>query len=244
MPRSPCLCSSRSRAGWCSRPGRTSSPSFGATRRRSPDGAGRRTEWIRHQTDWRGLGINKALSRATSCSAAPSSRLYHALLGANARNLLTYDIAQQDRIRIAIDDNVGWLDFTHGITFANAVREQCTKYPELWPSALLQMACFSGRNAPYTNGVEDAEEWRVRDAGAFVDEAVEGLFDHGAGEFIVSVHLLKTVMAAREELRADPPDEVAELLAAGLNRFLHSRLKRRQVRRSVYQAMKFVAYDG
>ena len=82
------------------------------------------------------------------------------------------------------------------------------------------------------------------DAGAFIGEALEGLFDHGQGEFIVSVHLLKTVMAAREELRADPPAEVADLLAAGINRFLHSRLKRRQVRRSVYQVMKFVAYDG
>ena len=37
---------------------------------------------------------------------------------------------------------------------------------------------------------------------------------------------------------------LGEFLAAGLNRFLHARLKRRQVRRSVYQAMKFVAYDG
>ena len=194
--------------------------------------------------DWRGLGINKALSRAASFSAAPPARLYHALLGANARNLLTFDVAQQDRIRIPIDDNVGWLDFTHGITFASAVREQCTKYPELWPAALLQMACFSGRNAPYTVEGDEAASFRVDDAGAFMDDAVEGLFDHGAGEFIVSVHLLKTVMAAREEVRAHPPAEVVELLAAGLNRFLHSRLKRRQVRRSVYQAMKFVAYDG
>ena len=60
----------------------------------------------------------------------------------------------------------------------------------------------------------------------------------------MSVHLLKTVLAAREELRADPPPDVADLVVAGLNRFLHARLKRRQVRRSVYQAMKFVAYDG
>ena len=35
-----------------------------------------------------------------------------------------------------------------------------------------------------------------------------------------------------------------DALAAGLNRFLNARLKRRQVRRSVYQAMKFVAHDG
>ena len=194
--------------------------------------------------DWRGLGINKALSQAVSASGAPPARLFHALLGANARNLLTFDAEQQDRIRVPVDDSVGWLSFTHGITFANAVREQCTKFPHLWPAALLQMACFSGRNAPYTGAEEEIEAWRVDDAGAFIGEAVEGLFDHGVGEFIVSVHLLKTVMATREELRAAPPVEVAELLAAGLNRFLHSRLKRRQVRRSVYQAMKFVAYDG
>ena len=171
-------------------------------------------------------------------------RLFHALLGANARNLLTFDAGQQDRIRISIDDNVGWLDFTHGITFANAVRVQCARFPELWPAALLQMACFSGRNTPYTDGGMDVEAWRVEDPEAFLDEAVEGLFDHGIDEFIVSVHRLKTVMAAREELRAGPPAEIADLIAAGLNRFLHARLKRKQVRRNVYQAMKFVARDG
>ena len=194
--------------------------------------------------NWRGLGINKALAQASSSSGAPPMRLFHALLGANARNLLTFDAEHQDRVRVPIDDNVGWLDFTHGITFANAVRTQCAKFPELWPPALLQMACFSGRNAPYTDAEQDLESWRVEDTGAFLERAVEGLFDHGAGEFIVSVHLLKTVLAAREELRAGPPAEVAGLVAAGLNRFLHARLKRRQVRRSVYQAMKFVAYDG
>ena len=197
--------------------------------------------------DWRGLGIGKALARATDASAAPPMRLFHALLGANARNLLTFDDEHQDRVRVSVDDNVGWLSFTHGITFANAVRAQCARFPELWPPALAQMACFSGRNAPYTAGGEEGEEdseWWVRDTGAFLERAVEGLYDHGAGEFIVSVHLLKTVLATREELRAEPPAEVAGLLAAGLNRFLNARLKRRQVRRSVYQAMKFVAYDG
>ena len=194
--------------------------------------------------EWRGLGIDKALAHAAASSAAPPIRLYHALLGANARNLLTFDAEHQDRVRIPVDDNVGWLSFTHGITFANAVRTQCSRFPELWPSALLQMACFSGRNAPYTAGVGEDQAWRVEDVDSFLEAAVERLYDHGAGEFIVSVHLLKTVLAAREELRASPPPEVADLLSAGLNRFLHARLKRRQVRRSVYQAMKFVAYDG
>ena len=196
--------------------------------------------------DWRGLGINKSLARAAASSAAPPMRLFHALLGSNAHNLLAFDDQHQDRIRIPVDDNVGWLSFTHGITFANAVRTQCAKFPELWPPALAQMACFSGRNAPYTvgEGEGDVASWRVDDADAFLAGAVEGLYDHGCGEFIVSVHLLKTVLATREELRAEPPAEVAVVLAAGLNRFLHARLKRRQVRRSVYQAMKFVAYDG
>ncbi len=193
---------------------------------------------------WHGLGIDKALARAAASSAAPPMRLFHALLGANARNLLTFDAGHEDQVRIPIADNVGWLSFTHGITFANAVRLQCARFPELWPAALLQMACFSGRNAPYTAGGDDDASWRVDDADAFLGAAVERLYDHGAGEFIVSVHLLKTVLATREEIRAGPPPEVADLLAAGLNRFLNARLKRRQVRRSVYQAMKFVAYDG
>ena len=194
--------------------------------------------------DWRGLGIDKALARAVASSAAPPLPLFHALLGANARNLLTFDDGHQDRVRVPVADNVGWLSFTHAITFANAVREQCARFPELWPPALLQMACFSGRNAPYTVSEADGVSWRVDDPDAFLAGAVDELYDHGAGEFIVSVHLLKTVLAAREELRAEPPPDVADLVVAGLNRFLHARLKRRQVRRSVYQAMKFVAYDG
>ena len=196
--------------------------------------------------DWRGLGIDKALARAVASSAAPPMVHFHALLGANARNLLTFDDAHEDRVRVSVDDNVGWLSFTHGITFANAVRKQCAKFPELWPPALLQMACFSGRNARHA-AREDGDNgapWRVDDTDAFLASAVEGLYDHGCGEFIVSVHLLKTVLAVREELRAEPPAEVADLLGAGLNRFLNARLKRRQVRRSVYQAMKFAALDG
>ncbi|MCY4454533.1 MAG: hypothetical protein OXC01_21565 [Immundisolibacterales bacterium] len=60
----------------------------------------------------------------------------------------------------------------------------------------------------------------------------------------MSVQLLKTVPAAREERRAQPPADVADLLAAGLKRYMHARVKRRPVRRSVFPAMKFVAYGG
>ena len=168
--------------------------------------------WNEHQNgadpapaDWHGLSIRQALARTASSSASPPMRLFHALLGANARNLLTFDDGHQDRVRVSIDDNVGWLSFTHGITFANAVRVQCAKFPELWPPALLQMACFSGRNARYTDDSIDVEAWRVEHVSAFMEEAIEGLFDHGIDEFIVSVHRLKTVLAVREETARRAP---------------------------------------
>ena len=194
--------------------------------------------------DWRKLTINRALERAVASSGAEPIKLYEALLGANAANLISFDIRQQDKAHIKVDDNIGWLDFSHGITFANAVRGQCTRFPELWPAGLLQMALFSGRNAPYTLDEVDLNGWRVEDVDGFFHEVVERLFDHGVDEFIVSVHLLKTVMAAREEVRAGIPEEVADLVAAAVNRFLNSPLKRKQVRRTAYQAMKFVSYDG
>ena len=68
--------------------------------------------------------------------------------GLHANNMLAYDMDYQEHTDRSFRDNVGWLDFTHAITFANAVHLECAKFPKLWPQGLLQMACFSGRNAP------------------------------------------------------------------------------------------------
>jgi len=192
---------------------------------------------------WHKLGINKALELTASFHAAPPEQLYTALLGACARNMLAYDLRQQNKINIPISDNVGWLDFTHSITFSSAVRMQCQKFPELWPAGLLQMACFIGRNASFTEAEPDVESWRVKVIDAFFDHAVAKLHDHDCDEFIVSAHLLKTVLASRNEIRENTPAEVSEYLAAAINRFLNSPLKRKQARRTVHQAMKFVATD-
>jgi len=200
--------------------------------------------------EWAGLGIDRALALAGAASAAEPASLRDSLLGANASNWLRFDLAQQHKIRIPISANVGWLDFTHGITFANAIREQCPRFPETWPQALLQLACFSGRNARYTDDSLDVAPWRVADPGAFVDEVIEDLldhdrdeFDHDRDEFIVSVHLLKTTLAIRDELRAGVSQEIASSLAAALNRFLASPLKRKQPRRTAHQALAFVAKE-
>jgi hypothetical protein len=56
----------------------------------------------------------------------------------------------------------------------------------------------------------------------------------------VAVHRLKTIMAARAESAAGPDDEAAQVMVAGMNRFLNSPLRRRHVRRTMRQAMQFV----
>ena len=190
------------------------------------------------------LSINKSLAYTVAHSSLPSAELFQILLAVNADHFLHYDMAYQFQTDNKIADNVGWLSFTHGITFANAVRKQCEKFPELWPAGLLQMACFSGRNKPYTNRQLDDTEWSVADANTFFREQIDNLFDHGKEEYIVSVHLLKTLLAAREELVADPSAEVKALLPAALNRFLNSPLKRKHTRRTANQAMAFVTLDG
>ena len=67
---------------------------------------------------WHKLGINKALELTARFSATPAEQLYAALLGASAGNMLAYDLQQQNKVNIPISDNIGWLDFTHGVTFS------------------------------------------------------------------------------------------------------------------------------
>ena len=194
--------------------------------------------------DLMGVGVNQALDLAGDACRAPVIELYDALLGANAQNMLAYDLYYQNQTHRPVQDHVGWLDFTHGLTFANAVRSQCTKFPELWPQGLLQLACFSGRNAPYTDFDQDTEKWHVEDTAVFLDDAIQSLFDHGRDDFIVSVHLLKTVFAVREEVRSGLEFNAEATMLAALNRFLHEPLKRKQARRTAAQSISFVGRDG
>ncbi len=193
---------------------------------------------------FRGLGIDKALAETVRVSVAPPRNLFDALLGANAVNLLAYDMDWQDRVRVPVADNVGWLDFTHGITFAEAAGELCDRHPDLWPDALLQMACFAGRNARYARGDPPLERWAVADAGDFFAHAIEGVLDHREDEFIVSVHRLKTLLAARSLHAQGLSPSTRAALLAGVNRYLASPVRLKQVRRTVHQALQFVARDG
>jgi len=198
---------------------------------------------------WRQRGINKSLqatvacsANTVACSANPPEQIYHALLLANAASLLSFDINQQDKIKVPVSGNVGWLDFTHGLTFANAVRRQCTRFPELWPQGLLQMACFNGRNAAFTSAQMDTERWCPGDPKQQLQVLLDRVMDHGEAEHIVSVHLLKTTLSVREEI-ASLDETDAKLLVAALTRFFESPLKRRQARRTAHQSLQFVARE-
>lgn len=192
--------------------------------------------------DFIGRSAKRAMALAVEASGDPR-RLYRTLLEAGAWNMLHFDLAYQARTDGPISQNVGWLDFTHHITFANAVRVACERHPELWPAGLLQMACFVGRNAAYVDRELDTSAWRVSDPAAFLEARLRALFDHGQPEFIVSCHLMKILAATEAEVAAAPDAAFAPVLLAAVNRFLQSPLKRRHGLRAARQALDFVGIE-
>lgn len=169
--------------------------------------------------------------------------LYNALLAACAMNLLRYDIHYQERTDNNVADNIGWLDFTHGITFANAVRLQCGKFPELWPQGLLQMACFVGRNSSFVDKNIAIDDWRVRDRRSFEQQCLGRIMDHGEPDYIHSSHLVKTFIAAREEADTSAREETAATVLAAVSRYFAEPLKRKHAKRTAHQALDFVALE-
>ena len=193
--------------------------------------------------DFIGLDAARAMARAAE-SSADLPALYDALLGAAAWNWLHFDLAVEDRTDNPVSDNNSWLSFTHAVTFANAVRQLCSRHPQLWPAGLLQIACFVGRNAGYTDAAIEESGWRVDCPEEFLEEALRGLLDHGQSEYILVAHLIKTVSAVRDEVLAAPEAPWVPTLLAATNRFLNSRVKRRHALRTARQSLAFVALEG
>ncbi len=192
---------------------------------------------------FRGKPVKETLAAVVEAAgAAAPETLYRALLGAAATDMLMFDTSWGTRTDNSIAQNVGWLDFTHGLTFANAVRQQCARYPELWPAGLLQIACFTGRNAGFTAPAADGD-WRVADRDAFYAGCIARIADHGEDRYILSTHFVKTFLAVREEVAAGLPAEIETSVLAALNRFLNAPLKRKHVRRTAHQALDFVALE-
>ncbi|PRQ06598.1 Rieske (2Fe-2S) protein [Enhygromyxa salina] len=166
-------------------------------------------------------------------------QIWDALMRASARSMLCFDTRRSTATSVKVADNVGWLDFTHALTFGSAVRRQCSKYPELWGRGLLQMGCFVARNRAYLDTGIELEDWRVDDEDGFWAGVQDRLLDHGLPLPIFSAHLLKTSTAVALEA-----DNVAAptraLMLAALNRLLRSPIKQKHARRNVHQAMALI----
>ena len=193
--------------------------------------------------EFQGLSIREALKLTTQCGS-DFLGLYHTLLGASAYNMLHFDLTKQDRVDGPINENVGWLDFTHSITFANAVRTLCTRHPELWPQGLLQMACFVGRNVNHLDTSIEEERWKVENPAEFLQGTLDSLFDLDYGEHIVGCHYVKTSVAVYHEVMTFPSAPWVPTLVAALNRLISSPLRRRNPTRTARQMMRFVRNEG
>ena len=190
-----------------------------------------------------GKSVNYCLDWVLEKSKAHSAEeRYDALLQVNAKNLLHYDMSFQFNYENSVSTNVGWLDFTHGLTFANAVRIQCTKFPQFWEQGLLQMACFSGRNHKYLDRNIPESDWYVSDRERFFNQCIDQILDHGKSAPIFATHYVKTFLAIRTEVDFASED-CAKYMMAALNRFFHSPLKEKHVRRTVLQALDLVGLD-
>jgi nitrite reductase/ring-hydroxylating ferredoxin subunit len=190
--------------------------------------------------DFRGLSVREACKRALK-SSGRTDELFEALTGAAAWNMLHFDATHDTAVKVAIGEGVGWLDFTHGITFANAVRRICARQPALWPQGLLQMACFVGRNKRYVDTKQRVTRWRVKDPKAFFAAEYEALYDHGVWRSIIAAHRLKTLAAADDLLKASPKAAYNDGMLAAVNRFLHADIKGKHVLRVMNQALEFIS---
>ena len=194
-----------------------------------------------------GRSVRQVLDAAVAAADYAPLDVYFALMEASARHLLRFDERHALRTDNSVADNVGWLDFTHALTFGHALREQCARQPALWPQGLLQLAMFVGRNSKYLDPNMAAQtairEWAVRDEAAFHERVVATIVDHGIGLPIFPAHWLKTWSAVREEVAAGLPDGARTAMLAAVNRLLAARFKQRHALRTAHQALGFVAKE-
>jgi nitrite reductase/ring-hydroxylating ferredoxin subunit len=176
----------------------------------------------------------KNLLPAVAGASGSSEDIWEQLLCAAALDMLRFEEGLQHGIEQPISQNVGWLDFTHAITFAEAVYELAKADGSIWNSGNLQLACFIGRNSKFL-GANQYSRWMVPDQRIFLARQKSALFDMDVGEYIYAVHRLKLVVAVEKLLGVVRP-ATANLLLAALNRFLNSHVRQRHSARSAFQA--------
>ncbi len=175
-----------------------------------------------------------ALAVGTALTAgAGLHRVLDTVVTAVSERLLRYDPAGERDFH----DDFGWLDITHGLTYANAARwfvDRSEPTPDLvrlvmWTAFL---AHWTGRHEWHTEVGRRAEitprSADLADYGRSLQH--ESLLD-GTGAFIVQAHAVKTSVAATEEAvrlgSSVPLDAAAHFLASPkLERFVASAVTR------------------
>jgi nitrite reductase/ring-hydroxylating ferredoxin subunit len=190
----------------------------------------------------RGMAAKPAMALVAGWGAShPPEAIFPVLVQAAAWSLLHADEDFFTSADGKLADNVGWLDFTHALTFAEAAQTVVPLRPALWPAALLQLACFVGRNAGYVAPKRDIDGDAISDAEEFMAESIREMFDHGRDRFIISVHLVKTLLAGGNLMRSQPA--LTPTLTAALCRFLRAHIKGRHVLRTARQMRELVEQE-
>ncbi|MEO7851445.1 MAG: Rieske (2Fe-2S) protein, partial [Rubrivivax sp.] len=191
------------------------------------------------------LPIRQTLAATRDAAARhPPQHLWQALMQAGAQHLLRFDERHALRTDNPVGVDVGWLDFSHALTFGHALRQLASIGPDLWPAGLLQMALFVGRNTAYlVEGLDSAAAvaaWRVDDPAAFEADAQLRIIDHGIGVPIFAAHRLKTWLAVHDTVVRGVAPAGATALCAAVNRLLAVQFKQRHALRVAQQALRFV----
>jgi nitrite reductase/ring-hydroxylating ferredoxin subunit len=189
-----------------------------------------------------GLSVNATLDRVSAMTGTNEEK-YRILLEASALAMLRFDTAVDFQTDKPVSHNVRWLDFTHMLTFGNAIRQHCAGQPGLWPQALLQMACFLGRNTPFLLPRADEASF-VDDEVAFLAREQRALFDHAIREPIFACHRVKVLAAVKEEAAWAGKGALSRHLIAATNRYLNNPIKSHHALRMARQALSFVEAEG
>ncbi len=190
--------------------------------------------------EFSGHSVSKCMEIVIHTHESPI-KLWEALVRASALNMLKFNDDLQHGIEQPIAKNIGWLDFTHALTFAEAVYIHANENPDHWKSGLLQMACFVGRNKPYLS-YDRYDELYVENKDVFWAAMKADLFNMDCGEYIYSVHRLKMVRAV-EHLVQLVSDNTANILIAALNRYLKAHMRHKSPARVAYQARQLVGKE-
>ena len=192
--------------------------------------------------------IRHTLEQLLLVADRPVVQLLDSLTEAGAMHLLRFDESVALRVEHPPQDNTGWLDFSHALTFSQALRELLPSDSPLWPQGLLQLALFVGRNTPWLQEGVSSEQalarWQVDDQAAFDERCRVQLLDHGQGQDIFAVHWLKTWSAVHDAVAGGLPTSTRRTCLAAVNRLLAARFKPHHARRNAHQALAFVAREA